>query len=87
MIRTTDYSTPASSKLGEKHVQLASKKRKNTETQSFEPMHIEDVNMRPTPDNQPVMFEHIHIKETKENITDTTEVENSFLEADNSSYK
>ena len=87
VIRTTDYSTPASSKLGEKHIQLASKKRKNTETQSFEPMHIEDVNMRPTPDNQPVMFEHIHIKETKENITDTTEVENSFLEADNSSYK
>lgn len=43
--------------------------------------------MRPTPDNQPVMFEHIHIKETKENITDTTEVENSFLEPDNSSYK
>jgi len=66
---------------------LALKKRKNIGTESFEPIFCEDVNMRPTPENQPILFEHIHMKETKENITDTTDIENSFLDSDNSSYK
>ena len=89
IIRANDYSgTNAGAKLGEKHAQLASKKRKAMITaEAFEPIFAEDVNMKPTPENQPILFENIHFKETKENITDTTDVESSFLEADNSSYK
>ena len=56
-------------------------------TDTFEPIYCEDVNMKPTPDNQPILFEHIHLKETKENITDATEIDNSFLEAESGSYK
>lgn len=87
IIRASDYTIPSSAKLGEKHLQLALKKRKNIGTESFEPIYVEDVNMKPTPDNQPILFENIHMKETKENITDTTDIENSFLDSDNSSYK
>lgn len=87
IIRASDYTIPSSAKLGEKHLQLALKKRKDIGTEGFEPIFCEDVNMRPTPDNQPILFEHIHMKETKENITDTTDVENSFLDSDNTSYK
>lgn len=54
---------------------------------AYEPIHCEDINMHPTSENQPILFEHIYIKETKENLTDTTDVENSFMETDMSSYK
>ncbi len=41
----------------------------------------------PTPENQPILFEHVYMNETKENITETTDIDSSFLDSDNSSYK
>ena len=48
---------------------------------------IEDLNMYPKLEELPVLFEEIFIKDTKENLTDNTELDNSYLEADASNYK
>jgi pimeloyl-ACP methyl ester carboxylesterase len=87
IVRSPDFSTSTTSKLGEKHMQIAHKKRKNTNAENFEPIHCDDINNRPPPENQPILFEHIYVRETKENLTDTTEIDSSFLDSEASSYK
>lgn len=42
--------------------------------------------MIPTPDSQPILFEHLYVRETKENV-DTTDLDGSLTEGDSTPYK
>jgi len=86
VIKTTDYSLGAVSKAGEKHNAIAAKKRKTLNYDKHEVLHCEDTNMIPTPETQPILFEHIYLKETKENL-EGNDLEGSLADADISSYK
>ena len=50
-------------------------------------LKVENINMYPKLEDLPVLFEEIFIKDTKENLNDNTELDNSFLESDASNYK
>lgn len=87
LIKTPDFTQEKVSKIGDKHGTLATKKRKNLTYEHHEPLHSEDANMIPEAENHPILFEHIYLRETKENVSDNTELDSSIFEPDYTPYK
>lgn len=87
IVRTNDFTISNIVKAGEKHSSIAAKKRKALNYDQYDQIYVQDVNLIPTPDNQPILFEHVYIRETKENMSDPNEIENSISEAENTPYK
>lgn len=59
---------------------------RNRVSYSYSLYQVEDVSMFPSPDVLPILFEQISVRDSKENVTEITDVENS-LTVENSSYK
>lgn len=87
VVRTNDFAISNIVKASEKHNSLAAKKRKALNYDNYDQIHVQDVNLIPTTDNQPILFEHVYIRETKENFSDPNDIESSISEAENTPYK